>query len=496
MNILRTAILIILILCINGTLLAQEAETDADQKRTDYTEAVTLVEAWLDAMQKFDRLPGISAIALSDQEVIWKGAFGQANPKENISMSTNTISSICSISKLFTSVATMNLYDKGKLRLDDEIQDLLPWYNLDQQHELSGPITVRNLLAHSSGLPRENYYPHWTDPTLEFPTKEEIIKALSAQRTLYPSSTYFHYSNLAMTLLGFIIEEISGQSYDDYIQAIILDPLNLSDTRPDMPEELWGSRLAVGYSYETMDGEQLIVPIFKPNGVVPSAGFSSTVEDLASFAAWQFRLYDAEEKEILRPSTIKNMHNIHWMDSDFGTSWGLGFGVYKGPDNKKWVGHGGYCPGYKSSFAMIPETKMAYSVMINSNSSNPGKYLRGMHAIFSKAGGITPVEDTLLATELQEYAGYYQIKVTKATHFVGTWGDKLIIMDLPSDNPGEFDTFRRVDRDHFVCIRDNGADGESMRFIRNEEGEIVQMKYDDNYILDKIAIDLTQRSRM
>lgn len=77
----------------------------------------------------------------------------------------------------------------------------------------------------------------------------------------------------------------------------------------------------------------------------------------------------------------------------------------------------------------------------------------------------------------------------KSTSYVGTWGDKLINMGLPSDNPGEFSTFKRVVRDHFVRIRDDGADGESMRFIRNEDGEVVQMKYYDNYISDKIAIN-------
>jgi CubicO group peptidase (beta-lactamase class C family) len=485
----RTTLIVTFMLCIYGALYAQETETDTADKKTDYTEAITLVEVWLDAMQKFDRLPGISAIALNDQEVVWKGAFGHANPEKNLSMATNTICSVCSISKLFTSVAIMNLYEEGKLRLDDEIHDLLPGYNLEQQYHLSGPITVRNLLTHSSGLPRENAWPHWTDPAQNFPTKEEILEKLNEQQTLYPSSTYFQYSNLAMALLGFIVEEVSGQSYDDYIRTTILDPLNLSDTRPDMPADLWGGQLAVGHSYETMDGAQLKLSMFKPNGVTPAAGFSSTVEDLASFAAWQFRLYDAEEEEILHPSTIKNMHNIHWMDSDFGTSWGLGFSVYKGPDGKKWVGHGGHCPGYKSSFAMIPETKMAYSVMINSSNPNPGKYLRGVHAILSKAEGITPAEDTELAAELQDYAGYYQEEVLRSTSYVGTWGDKLMMIRLPAANPGEFSTFRRVDKDHFVRIRDNGADGESMRFIRNEEGEIVQMKYYDNYLSNKMAMN-------
>lgn len=485
----QLAFLTVLLFCINGSLFAQGAEADIDKEKekTDYSEAITLVEVWLDAMQKYDELPGISAIALEDQDVVWKGAFGLANPDENLPMATNTICSVCSISKLFTSVAIMNLYEDGQLRLDDEIQDILPEYNLNQQFELSGPITIRKLLTHSSGLPRENAWSHWTDPELEFPTKDQIMERLEEQQTLYPSSTYFQYSNLAMALLGMVVEEVSGQSYDGYVNEHILNPLSLDDTRPDMPEDLWGGQLAVGHSYETMDGVQERVPMFEPNGVTPAAGFSSTVEDLADFAAWQFRLYDAEEEEILHPSTIKNMHNIHWMDSDFGTSWGLGFAVYKGPGDKKWVGHGGHCPGYKTTLMMNPETKMAYSVMINSSNPNPGKYSRGIHSILSKAESIEPAEDEL-AEELAEYAGYYRGEVMQSTSYVGTWGDKLVMMRLPADNPGEFDTYRRVDKDHFVRIRDNKEDGESMRFIRNGDGEIVQMKYYDNYISNRVEL--------
>lgn len=477
--------LLLLLLTVSAGLFAQDKEEEA---KTDYNEAITLVEVWMDAMQKYDEIPGISAIALEDQEVIWKGAYGEANPDEDVQMETNTICSVCSISKLFTSIAIMNLYEDGKLRLDDEVGDILPGYDLSQRFELSGPITIRNMLTHSSGMPRENAYSHWTDSTLEFPTKDEILNALEDQETLYPSSTYFQYSNLAMTLLGYIIEEVSGQLYDAYINEHILKPLELEDTRTDMPEELWGSQLAVGYTPETMEGEQHKLELFDPNGVTPAAGFSSTVEDLAAFAAWQFRLYDAEEEEILHPSTIKNMHNIHWMDSDFGTSWGLGFSVYKGPGDKKWVGHGGYCPGYRSTLMMEPESKRAYSVMTNSNNPNPGKYARGIHAILSKAGSIEAADEEL-AKELQEYVGYYEAQVSRSTSYVGTWGDKLVMMNFPVDNPGGFSEYRRVKKDHFVRIRDNGEDGENVLFIRNDEGEVVQRKYYSNYVSNKVERD-------
>ncbi|MEE3245296.1 MAG: serine hydrolase domain-containing protein, partial [Bacteroidota bacterium] len=106
-----------------GTAFAQDA-------KKDYTEALQLVEVWLDAQKDFDQLPGLSAIVVEDQEVLWSGAVGLANIADNVSTQPSTLCSICSISKLFTSVAIMKLYDEGKLRLDDRISDLLPQYDL------------------------------------------------------------------------------------------------------------------------------------------------------------------------------------------------------------------------------------------------------------------------------------------------------------------------------------------------------------------------------
>jgi CubicO group peptidase (beta-lactamase class C family) len=144
--------------------------------------------------------------------VLWSGAFGLANVKENIKVDTSTLCSICSISKFFTSVAIIKLYDERKLGLDDKVSDLQPTYNLVQGYPVSSPITIRSLLTHSSGLPREANYPYWTGPDFPFPSTAQIDSKLSNQKTLYPASTNFQYSNLGFTLLGEIVAEISGTS--------------------------------------------------------------------------------------------------------------------------------------------------------------------------------------------------------------------------------------------------------------------------------------------
>ena len=124
------------------------------QSKKDYTEASHLIEIWLEAQKDFEKLPGITALVMDDQEIVWSGAYGMANVEEQLKTETASLFSICSISKLFTAVAIMKLYDEGKLRLDDKVSDLLPWYNLPQKYPESGPITVRSLLTHSAGLPR------------------------------------------------------------------------------------------------------------------------------------------------------------------------------------------------------------------------------------------------------------------------------------------------------------------------------------------------------
>lgn len=453
--------------------------------KKDYTEAFKLIEVWLEAQKDFENLPGLTAIVIEDQKVLWSGAFGLANAEKNIKAKASTLCSICSISKLFTSVAIMKLYDEGKLRLDDNVSDILPAYKLKQKYPESGPVTIRTLLSHSSGLPREAAYPYWTGPDFPFPSKEEINSKLSEQETLYPASTYFQYSNLGLTLLGEIVEEISGVQYDDYVQQNILEPLGLTDTRTELPEELYGSKLAIGYSAITRTGDREKVNFFQANGIKPAAGFSSNVMDLGKFASWQLRLRDSTITEILKPSTIKYMQNVHWTDPDWETTWGLGFVVYKGPDGNTWVGHGGSCPGYETTLRIDLKNKRAFSVMINANGTNPVKYVNAINAILNKVKipkKETPTDDKMEKKNLQEYVGHYSPMPWWSEVFVSTWGDKLVRLGLPSNNPGESMTFyKHIEGDTFRRIRDDEELGETLVFERDQNGKIIHFNIHGNF---------------
>ena len=458
---------------------------NSQEGKKDYTEAFKLVEVWLEAQKDFEQLPGLTAIAIEDQEVLWSGAFGLSNVEKNIKAETSTLCSICSISKLFTSVAIMKLYDEGKLRLDDRVSDLLPSYKLEQKYPESGPITIRTLLTHSSGLPREAGYPYWTGPEFPFPTREQIDSKLIDQETLYPSSTYFQYSNLGLTLLGEIVEEVSGVPYDEYVQQNILQPLGLTDTRTELPEPLYGNELAIGYSAITRKGKREKVNFFQANGIKPAAGYSSNVQDLGKFAAWQFRLRDTTVTEILKPSTIKYMQSVHWTDPDWKTTWGLGFVVYKGDNGNTWVGHGGNCPGYRSTLQIDLKNKRAFSIMINANGTDPTKYAKGINEIINKVEipkKEEPSEDKTEKKNLQEYVGYYDPMPWWGEEYISIWDGKLVLLALPSEKPGKSMTFyKHMANDTFRRIRDDDELGETLVFERDKNGKIIQYKSHGNY---------------
>ncbi|MCK5068629.1 MAG: beta-lactamase family protein, partial [Bacteroidales bacterium] len=435
----------------------------AQDKQTDYTEALKLIEVWLDAQRDYDRVPGMSVLIVDDQEVLWSGAFGMANMEDQVKATPSTLYSICSISKLFTSVAIMKLYDEGKLRLDDEVDDLLPWYDLKQKYKDSWPITIRTLLTHSSGLPRESNHPYWTGPDHPFPESESIKSELHNQETLYPSSTYFQYSNLGLTLLGEVVSAVSGMPYEEYIKLHILDPLNLQDTRTFLPEEQYGTTLAVGYTTLNREGTREKVNLFQAKGIKAAAGFSSNVSDLGKFASWQFRLLDTTTTEILQPSTLKYMHNVHWTDPDWKTTWGLGFWMTKGQNEEKWVGHSGGCPGYSTLFNMIPAKKRAYAVFTNGLNTNRTGYINGMHSIlekYKKEGKKESGNDP--AHELDEYEGYYSQLPWTSEVYLTSWHNKLVMLSLPSKDPAEtLMVLKYIKDDTFKRLKDNGELGEA-----------------------------------
>lgn len=465
-------LLVLILICTSPTFSEEKA-------KADFSEAIRLIDTWLEAQRDYDNLPGISVAIVTDQEILWSKGYGMADLEKEVTSSPSTIYSICSISKLFTSVAIMQLRDAGKLRLEDLVADHLSWFNLQQQFPDTGPITIRSVLTHSSGLPRESDYTYWTGPDFPFPSPKQVKARLGSQKTLYSPSTYFQYSNLGMTLLGEIVAEVSGMPYQKYIEENILKPLRLANTRTKLPESMWRGELATGYTALKRDRTRSMLPLFQAEGIAAAAGFSSTVEDLARFASWQFRLLEKGGEEILKASTLREMQRVHWVDPDWKTTWGLGFSVRE-VDGKTMVGHGGSCPGYRSTLNIDTHKKQAFIVMINAQGVSPGKYATGMRDILKKA--TDKGEGEKAEVDLEAYAGHYNAQPWWGETAVLPWQGKLAVFGLPSENPAEDLTLlKHIEGDTFRRLRKDETLGEEVVFDRDKTGKVVRMWQHSNY---------------
>lgn len=458
------------------TFLSCEINEKSDDKiqfnEHDYSEAYQLIEYWLEAQKDYEKLPGLTAIITDKNETRWAGSYGLSdgvNP-----MNIESTFSICSISKLFTSVALMQLVEDGKLNLDDRIQDVLPWFDIQNDFINSPDLTVKSIMSHSSGLPRESNHPYWSWPDFPFPTKESVVDELKNQKMLYPPSKYYQYSNLGLSLLGFIVEEVSGLSFDDYVNKNILQPLNLSNTKTYMSIEDYGNILSLGYSSLNRNVERDKVNFFNADGIAAAAGFTSNVLDLAKFARWQLNLLSSSEKNILLPETLKDMHKVHWDDDLSSVTRGLGFGVYN-LDGGTWVGHGGSCPGYRSQLYISPELGIAYSVMINSSGTNPSKYIRGMHRILSKV----KLKKGEKVNKFKEFEGKYISQPWSSETYVQSWGENIALVSLPANEP-YISLYKHIEGDVFKKILSNDDLGQELEILRDDENNVIAYKTHQN----------------
>ena len=458
-------------------------------------DALHLLDIWMDAAQAYGGIPGASLSVVHDQGLVWAKGYGYAHVEREEPATSSTMYSICSISKLFTAVGVLQLRDQGNVELDDPVAKHLDWFKIRDDHPEAGPVTVEGLLTHTSGLPREAGAPYWTGPDYPFPTHEEIVATLPTQSMLYPPRTYYQYSNLALTLAGEIVAAASGQAYDDYIRANILDPLGMSSTFTDLDDRFRGNRLASGYTARGRDGKRQLVPDYRVRGVSPAAGFISTVEDLGRFASWQFRVLDGDDA-LLDRNTLREMHRVHWLEPDGDTTYGLGFSVWKS-DGDTFVGHGGSCPGYRSHLLLRPQDKVATAFMTNGQGVNSRQFAQTAFDIVAPAlrkaagkpngdttadgvpasseGGATAVRETLM-----RFTGTYQRPLGGESAVLMREGD-LHVLSLPTDDPLDSLTrLRHIEDGTFRRVRDNGDPGEEFIFEEMPDGRMLMWR-NDNY---------------
>lgn len=472
--------LIVIFSLILGISWAQQSSLPTN---VGVSSSLQLLETWIESQMDYHTLPGLSIGIVYDQELIWSKGFGFANVEKKLPMTPSSIFRIASITKLFTCTAIMQLRDQGKLQLDDPIQQYLPWFNIKNQFSDAPAIAIRHLMTHTSGLPREAAFPYWTDH--KFPTLEQMIEALPGQETIYPSETKWKYSNLGMALLGLIVEAASGEKYEDYIQHHILDPLQMSSTSVNLPDD-HKKRLAIGYGRRLPDGARKIMPFTDSNGLTPAANISSTVADLAKFASLQFRNGNAAGNQILKGSTLREMQRVHWLQPSWNSGWGLGFSTWQ-RDGKTFIGHGGWVAGYRTQLLICPENKIAVIVMSNAEDGSPSFFANKIFDIIApaiKKAVAPPSEIAKSNPAWQIYLGKYS-DPTDWEYEVMILNDRLVLYGYdypPEENPKSGIIDLTPVHGHTFRMTGENGDGELLIFEMGPDAKVARIKKGENYI--------------
>jgi CubicO group peptidase (beta-lactamase class C family) len=426
-------------LCLTSCCVAATGAERASDR--DVQAGIYLSRAWLENRLDYDRVPGASIAVVAGQETVWSQGFGHASLEGEVPATADTRYSICSVSKLFTSLGVMQLRDAGKLDLDAPLNEVLPWYDLPAHETAEEPVTLRNILSHVAGLPREAVTPYWTEEN--FPDRGTLMDGVSEQSALYPPYERFQYSNLGMSLAGEAIAAASGEDYHEYVRRHILDPLGMAHTSSELPVADYGNSFAAGYRLPGDDGQRPEVSPYTLNGIAPAAGFASSAEDLARFAKWQFRLRKNGGTEVIKATTLREMQRLQWAEPDMdGANWGLGFALSRIGD-KVWVGHGGYCPGYRTSLMLRPQDEMAVVVMVNVNDVSPSDLARQVIALMAPAlnkAAEDADDDTQLAVEADDFSAYQGVfgrPQMPSALAVAASSDGLSAIRLYSDSPAD-----------------------------------------------------------
>jgi D-alanyl-D-alanine carboxypeptidase len=325
--------------------------------------AERLFSAWLEGQIAYRGIPGVAVGVVSDQALAWSKGFGLANIQAKQPMTATTRFRIASNSKLFTAIAIMQLREEGKLRLDDPVVKYLPWFKAKPAGDDDGPITIEQLLSHSSGLQREAG-DHWV--SFDFPTAEQLERLYTDRQAAFAPAVRWKYSNLAYAVAGLIVEKVSGEKWSDYVNENIFKPLDMVDSSVD--KNVPG--LAVPYGRRMPDGTREVLPFVDARGMAAATGVTSDVEDLAKFISAQFRRGPRGGSQIVSSGSWREMLRVRSVEENWTSGTGLGFDVKRVKD-RTYIGHGGGYPGNTTQTLIQLDDKVGVIVLTNTNDSNP-----------------------------------------------------------------------------------------------------------------------------
>ncbi|MEB1808793.1 MAG: beta-lactamase family protein [Bacillaceae bacterium] len=438
-----------------------------------------------ESMEEY-QIPGAVILVVKDNEILYEQGFGYANLEQELKVDPGqSFFRIGSVSKLFTATAIMQLVEQGLVDLEADVNDYLTYFQIDTQH--FQPIRVKHLLTHTPGFDEKFFGMAAEHYSKRLPLRE-YLKENQPQMIREPGQ-YIQYSNYGMGILGLIIEEVSGLSYEEYIEEHILKPLNMDDTYVAMnaavEEQLAREYFPRGEHFQ----EEPLYDYHYP----PAGSFVATAEDMAKFMFLHLNEGTWNGTTVINESTAKLMHERQF--SQHPNVQGFGYGFFERLQNShRFLEHGGNTGGTNSMLMIDKERNIGIFTSNNGFAGGllsyyfPSDFINHFYpmsqSVAAMESAAQPVEEDLKRYEGSYYTNRYShedaskitlamappIKVSQDTDH------SLLVQNLGLEN-----TFIQVEPLVFM----NPETDQYLAFEEDGNGQITHLFYPDSFVYEK-----------
>src|SRR6266480_4854457 len=345
------------------------APTIAGAQTVDIDRVVSELDPEIQRALLAGNIPSASIALIAGDKVVWTNAYGYSNLWARTPARPNTVYLIGSTFKAMSTIALLQQMEQGKFKLDDRINDYLTDFKI-QSEDPQHPVTFRHLLTHTSGLPADfGPFPVWGDavpPSLE----DYLRKSLKVTK---PPLTSVTYSNMAYTLVAYLVQKFSGVPYKQYIQEHVFTPLEMTSTafepRPDMEE-----RLSIPYTVDEKTGSQ-VGAVRQKASVWPAGIVYGTVLNQANWLITNLNGGVFKNKRLISQKTMEKMFTRQYDQFKGGIDgiWGnetAGFGLTwwtQVRDGDHYIAHSGSVPGYTAFLLGNRDRKLGFAILTNGN---------------------------------------------------------------------------------------------------------------------------------
>ncbi len=319
------------------------------------------------------KIPSCTVALIAGGRVVWQQAYGHSNLWSRTPARLDSVYLIGSTFKAMSTVALLQLMEQGKFNLDDPVSPLLTDFKI-QGEDPKHLITFRHLLTHTSGLPVDfGPFPLWEDKAP--PALEEYLKA--SLKVTRPPLEKEEYSNMAYSLIGYLVGKLSGVPFKDYMRKNIFAPLEMTSTefnpRADMDE-----RLTTPYVVDEKSGEQKATTRLRAQ-VWPAGLVYGTIHDQANWLIANLNGGEFNGKRLISESTHKQMLTKQYpqFPGPVENLWGskeAGFGLtwwVEERNGELYFAHSGSVPGYTAFLLGNRSSKLGFAILTNGNRAHP-----------------------------------------------------------------------------------------------------------------------------